>query len=194
MMDFIQKTKKFLWNERFYVGVLSALAIAVVIVSVAPSNIDINQPASANDVFIFSIIPIDSVSVALNMPVSLLGQEDETSLQSLAEDLPLILVFWASWCPECRQGVEEANEFYTLYRSGVRMVGIVLDGTPVSARKFVEDAGIIFPIIHDGDRKFAEIFGITRANTYVLITAEGEIIDIFSHSLNREDIQRLTNG
>jgi len=52
----------------------------------------------------------------------------------------ILLNFWATWCPPCRQEIPYLNELYKLYKKdGLEVIGIALDrGGPEAVQKFVE--------------------------------------------------------
>lgn len=52
----------------------------------------------------------------------------------------ILLNFWATWCPPCRQEIPHLNELYKQYKKdGLEVIGIALDrGGPEEVQKFVE--------------------------------------------------------
>ena len=69
---------------------------------------------------------------------------------------PLIVDFWATWCPPCRKEIPELNAIYKKYRSkGLVVLGVSVDkiqGDGVkSVRPFAEEFKIGYPILMADD-------------------------------------------
>ena len=59
---------------------------------------------------------------------------------------PLVLNFWATWCPPCVKEMPELERFYQARRaSGWQVVGLAVDG-PTPVRQFLDRVAIAFPI------------------------------------------------
>jgi cytochrome c biogenesis protein CcmG/thiol:disulfide interchange protein DsbE len=84
------------------------------------------------------------------------------------EGAPLVLNVWASWCSPCR---EEAPTFERLWRRhrghGLQIIGINTQDDEPSARAFVEEFGITYPVVRDADQalvaELEEFSGISDA-------------------------------
>lgn len=73
---------------------------------------------------------------------------------------PVLLNFWASWCPPCRLEVPELVEAYERYRDdGLVVVGVNLQETNEKARQFAREFGMRFPIVLDRE---GEVAGVWR--------------------------------
>src|SRR5918992_4915823 len=74
---------------------------------------------------------------------------------------PVVLNFFASWCAPCREEAPRFESAYQKYKDeGVRFVGVNVQDRIETARRFVEDYGITFPVVVDADRKLAEQLGV----------------------------------
>jgi len=123
-------------------------------------------------------------------------------LRSISEwqDKVLVLNFWATWCPPCR---EETPLFVALqdeYRErGVQFVGLAIDD-PEAVQNFVDTYGVEYPVLIgdidavDVSRRLGNRFS---GLPFTLIVAPGgEIAIRHTGGLNREQIvpvlERLT--
>ncbi len=90
----------------------------------------------------------------------------------------VIVDFWATWCPPCR---EEIPGFVDLHRryadKGLVVVGVALDRTGPSAIKaFMEKFGMKYPVVI-GDARTVEAFGGVEAiPTTFVIDRAGKIV------------------
>jgi peroxiredoxin len=73
----------------------------------------------------------------------------------------VVLNFFASWCAPCRQEAPRFEAAWQRYRDqGVEFVGVNLRDRPATARHFVEEFGISFPIVVDDDEELATKLGV----------------------------------
>lgn len=100
------------------------------------------------------------VAVA-NSAVSAFFADKLDDLQGKSVDLsqfrgkPLVINFWASWCPPCIAEMPDFSAFYLKYKDkGVQMVGIALDN-PTAVRNFLEQHPVSYPILLGGMNGFA---------------------------------------
>jgi thiol-disulfide isomerase/thioredoxin len=78
--------------------------------------------------------------------------EGETRTFSEFSGKPLMLNFWATWCPPCRREIPYLAKIYDEYKPrGLEIVGISLDSDASKVKPFVEQYDIDWLILH-GDR------------------------------------------
>lgn len=72
---------------------------------------------------------------------------------------PIILNFWATWCPPCRAEMPELVAAYTQYRDqGLEIVGVNLQETNDKVLSFAEEFGIEFSLVIDRDGELTDIW------------------------------------
>jgi len=95
---------------------------------------------------------------------SLSGSETLTSAELRGS--PVVLNFFASWCAPCRDEAPLLEQAWRDYKDrGVRFVGVNFQDTPARARHFVEEFGITFPVVVDGDGELAralDVYGLPQ--------------------------------
>jgi len=68
----------------------------------------------------------------------------------------IVLNFWASWCPPCRNEMPEFIALQEKYGTrGLQILGVAIDD-PEDARRFAESVGINFPVLL-GDTEAIEL-------------------------------------
>jgi peroxiredoxin len=92
---------------------------------------------------------------------------------------PLIVNFWGTFCPPCR---DEMPAFQTVYDKwkdkGVQLVGINLSEDELSVKSFARQVGAQFPILIDRNKQTEKKYGLKQYPTTFFITADGKIQDI----------------
>jgi cytochrome c biogenesis protein CcmG/thiol:disulfide interchange protein DsbE len=88
----------------------------------------------------------------------------------------VVLNFWASWCSPCREEAPLLQDGWERYRDqGVVFVGVAANDLSGSAREFVEEYGITYPNVHDGQGSTLGRFGIPALPETMFIDREGRV-------------------
>jgi len=89
---------------------------------------------------------------------------------------PIILFFWATWCPYCRQEMDPLNSrSRQLDKEGYKVIGVNIQESRETVMKFANSHRIAFEIWRDKDGSCAKSFGIVGIPTYILIDKSGKI-------------------
>lgn len=87
----------------------------------------------------------------------------------------LILNFWATWCPPCREEIPDFVEVYNEYESkDVQFIGVSNEDIS-TLKSFVEDYDISYPILID-DANIMGKWGISAIPTTFVFDKNGQII------------------
>lgn len=89
----------------------------------------------------------------------------------------VLLNFWATWCPPCRDEIPELIELASRYKDRLEIIGVSMDTDPPDrVREFAKEMGINYPVIM-GDRAFSgEYGGIPVLPTSFVVNTEGRIV------------------
>lgn len=94
---------------------------------------------------------------------------------------PLLLNFWATWCPPCRaemQGLQGLDRDYA--GRGLTVAGVSVDTDPYLVREFVYQERLSFPILIDsGGIEARAIFQVTAYPTTYLIDRSGYLAEVW---------------
>lgn len=87
---------------------------------------------------------------------------------------PVVLWFWAPWCPTCRGQVPQVEDLAGTYGDEVSVVGI---GSLDSAEAIADFARDVEGITHleDTDGVLWQRFGVTEQSSFVVLDADGEV-------------------
>lgn len=105
---------------------------------------------------------------------------------------PVVLNFWASWCPPCKGEMPHFNKEYATVKNGVvfMMVDLV-DGqreTQEKGQKYVKDQGYDLPIYFDNEQQAASAYGISSIPDTLFIDSDGNIINAYQGAIDEETL------
>ncbi len=98
---------------------------------------------------------------------------------------PVVLNFWASWCPPCKSEMPDYEKMYQEYsKKGISFVMInMTDGsreTVAGAQKFLKESGYTFPAYFDVKQSAAGAYGISAIPDSVFIDKNGTVVNAFT--------------
>ena len=107
---------------------------------------------------------------------------------------PVVLNFWASWCPPCKSEMPDFNEICGELEGKVEFMMVNLtDGereTVESARNFIHMMEYTFPVYYDTAMDASTVYGIQSIPTTFFIDAEGRLIAYGSGAMDAETLRR----
>lgn len=112
------------------------------------------------------------------------------NLTSLHQEKPVILDFWATWCPNCRRDMPVLNELANKYQDQVTVLGVNLQEDESSIRDFNSEFGIDFDSVLDAG-EIARSYGVAYTNTHVLIDTDGNIVNIVTGDITEAQVIAL---
>ncbi len=93
---------------------------------------------------------------------------------------PIVLNFWASWCPPCKGEMPEFNEVYEETGEDITFMMVdLVDGqreTKKTGAQYITEQGFSFPVYFDMKQDAANIYGIVSIPTTIFIDKEGYIV------------------
>lgn len=122
--------------------------------------------------------------------------DDDGNAHQLSEFFgkPVVINFWASWCPPCRNEMPVFDEAFSEYGDEVNFLMVNLtDGsreTRDSARSFIEDQGYSFPVYYDLDGQGSSEYQLYYIPDTYFINSDGQIISFAQGSISEEDFNK----
>lgn len=96
------------------------------------------------------------------------------------EGKPLVLNFWASWCPPCKKEMPDFDHVYAELGDEVNFMMVNLtDGrreTKEKALEYITQQEFSFPVYYDVDRNAAYTYGVRSIPTTIFIDSEGYLV------------------
>ncbi|MDQ7037766.1 MAG: TlpA disulfide reductase family protein [Aquificota bacterium] len=91
----------------------------------------------------------------------------------------VLLNFWATWCPPCREEMPIFVRVYRKYKNrGFEIVAVSTDSGPEGVRNFIKEFRINFPVVLDQKGKLARLYRVQGLPTSFLINREGKVVKV----------------
>ena len=92
----------------------------------------------------------------------------------------ILLDFWATWCPFCRESIPILKSLYSEYKDkGLVIIGIALEyDQGQTLKQFAKEKSIFYPLAVGKNRLAREYFAY-GVPTRILINRQGEIVESF---------------
>jgi thiol-disulfide isomerase/thioredoxin len=89
----------------------------------------------------------------------------------------VLVNFWATWCPPCREEIPELLELKKEFRDQLEIVGISEDDDPPeSVLKFARQKGMMYPIVMATPELIDSYGGVPALPTSFLIDTQGRVV------------------
>jgi thiol-disulfide isomerase/thioredoxin len=112
----------------------------------------------------------------------------------IANGKPIVLNFWASWCPPCKVEMPEFDKAYKETGGEVQFIMLDLtDGQRETVQKgaqYVKEQGFSFPVYFDTGQEAAYTYGIRAIPTTLFIDKDGYIVTGVQGAINGQTLRR----
>jgi peroxiredoxin len=99
------------------------------------------------------------------------------TLSTYKDKYPVVLFFWTTWCPFCRQGLKKLNDNYAeLKKEGWQILAIDVGEPLYRVDNFVKNYFLNFDVLLDKDTLVAGAYNILGVPTYVLVDKKGYVV------------------
>jgi len=103
----------------------------------------------------------------------------------------VLVNYWATWCPPCREELPELEVFYSTHKDQAVVLGVNLEDIDTGKlRQFVEEQFLSYPILR-GNRAATNALGpVPGLPTSYLISPQGEVVSRQVGPVTAEGISR----
>lgn len=109
---------------------------------------------------------------------------EEISLEEF-RGRPVVLNFWATWCPPCRAEIPHLQDASTKYHGQAIILGVD-QGEPLSVvADFAASYGMTYPLLLDTDAAVSRQYGVVALPQTFFIDADGVIKEVYTGIINR---------
>jgi thiol-disulfide isomerase/thioredoxin len=101
---------------------------------------------------------------------------ERVSLRRFVGTKPVLLVFWATWCPHCNAAVPAINDIQSRLSGRLQILAIDYMESREQVKAFMKTKGVTYPVLYDSDGTVARSYRIAGIPTYVLLDKEGKVV------------------
>lgn len=107
---------------------------------------------------------------------------------------PVVLNFWASWCPPCKSEMPDFQKAYEMYGGDIQFMMVNLtDGsreTKETAKAYIEEQGYTFSVYYDVNQEAAYAFYVSSVPATYFIDEDGNIVAAGRGMLDEEALKK----
>jgi peroxiredoxin len=116
----------------------------------------------------------------------------DVSLSSYKEKKVVVLIFWTTWCPYCREALKSLQaDFKSLDDMGVELLAINTGEPKDRVNRFAQSFNFSFRVLLDQDASVADHYDLFGVPTYFIINKSGQIV-FSGNRFAKERLKELT--
>jgi peroxiredoxin len=102
---------------------------------------------------------------------------EEVSLSSYKDKKAVLIIFWTTWCPYCRDALMSLQaDFQSIDSMGVELLAINVAESKNKVSKFAENLKLSFQVLLDQDSSVANRYDLLGVPTYVIVNKTGQVV------------------
>lgn len=168
-------------NKKKYLSYIILALLAFLALSCKNKNVAVknNEVVDGNNVFDLdqsadSTFKVDSkiydLAVGMTMPNVKVDTNKGSTFELNKTSKPVLINFWATWCPPCRMEMPGLQSLYEEYGDRIDFVMINLGETKETIQDFlVENELYTFPIGYDETNSYGDMFSIMAIPTTYIV-------------------------
>jgi thiol-disulfide isomerase/thioredoxin len=107
-----------------------------------------------------------------NFPIA--GGQGAQTLRDL-RGRPVVINFWASWCPPCKQEMPYFKRLQATYGDRVRVITVDWNEDPANAVGFLREQHLQLPVVSDRQSKIYAAYSLTEVPDTLVLDAAGNV-------------------
>ena len=98
---------------------------------------------------------------------------------------PVVLNFWATWCPPCRVEMPYFENVNGLYDGQVAVLGLNQAESAATIAGYARDHNLTYPLLVDQDMRVNNLYGILNLPTTIFIDRNGIVREVLIGTINQ---------
>lgn len=185
-------------NRIYFIGIMLLAIVALNACSTPESKSISGKTIEANALTtnVKSVIGIEKGQLPPDFSVKTIEGATLTLSQLKEQKKPILLFFWATWCPSCAEDFAVVKNIYPKYADKVNYVAINLDTTEDIGmiKEYADKLGIGGIRFAEGNSKVLSDYKIVSTTTKYALNKEGVLLYKGSGAFSEKQWEILFNG
>ena len=134
--------------------------------------------------------PPSHPAAAAGFTLPALGQSGQQVSLSQYQGKPVIINFFASWCPPCQQETPLLASWYKQQHGHVALLGLDENDTTANALKFARAKAVSYPIGFDPQVKVALAYNVYGLPQTFFLNAQHRIVDHVPGAVTKAELAK----
>jgi peroxiredoxin len=137
--------------------------------------------------FLVLLTPVSVLAYSVGDPMPTFVGTDlnghPVDLTEIVGKKPVMLIFWTSWCSDCKDKLPEINELVMKYRhKGMVFIGINTGNsdTIVKARAYIKEHKMSYPNVFDKTGELTRKYELNKPFALVMANQDGKVVMKFN--------------
>ena len=124
-----------------------------------------------------SAMALDVGDKAPNFTLKALGGQEDITLSKWRGEKAVLLVFWATWCPNCQEEIPAIKEIASRFKDSIKVVAVNADinDSDSKAIAYKSKNSINYTIAYDHGTKVTRMYGVVGIPTVFIIDKAGAV-------------------
>jgi cytochrome c biogenesis protein CcmG, thiol:disulfide interchange protein DsbE len=124
-----------------------------------------------------------------------IGGKNVSLQQLLSKKEPIVVNYFASWCPECNAEMPDFTSVSRQFAGKVQFIGVdaIGEDTTNGVKEFIKKYHIQYPVILDNGNKVASEYSLAGHPETVIISPNGTYIGTFPGPVTKEQLTQELN-
>ena len=107
---------------------------------------------------------------------------------------PVVLNFWATWCPPCRVEMPYFENVSNLYDGEVAILGLNQAESAAIIGDYARDHGLTYPLLVDEDMRVNNLYGELNLPTTIFIDKNGVVREVLIGTISQAVLEDRVEG